>query len=873
MSNRYSHIPAIRNITDPSKRGYVFEQAVREILPWDHRPPLAVSAPNESAQFDAVFVWNSWHFIVESKAVEQPITAGSRGWEDFELKVRQRQRGSIGLFCSLYSVAERVHDRAVSLNREGAHTLLFTDSFWDDLADGSITFADVLHYMVFYCKTTFVSTPPALEVIERWAHDKDAAHRAGVDICNQFSALFLRRHQLPSHASIYVERGIDRTLAQMAASLQPSRLRTVERKRRRAAQAEEIVGRRARPAQIIVFRDASGSGKTTTAVQVGLTSSPFLGAVKAAMEDDIDKFDHMLLAKLSSDCGLSTLCALDRPVVLAIDSLDEASAIPHKSTQVLAALRLIDQLNDFAADSHNLLAYPIGLFFTVRDDYWERWHSIFEGREMVQVRTQYSYFTPSELDSAIARYSSVYRYHLAQPPSDDARNVLAVPFYLQVFSEANAFQGSVSTANVLGEHVLQTYFATKRESTLKRFIPGLTPALVIKVLGTLAAQVAQSDDLRTTWQDASAAIRQTAPLLQGYEDELLRAVVSEQILLRDADLSTKLRFRHLQFVEYLMAYRVVAALAAGDNRLLADVTHDALRVPLLSPHRVHSCIRFIGEREFPDTSGKIEHFYASSQSFIESVLPSLRRQISNGEATESNDLQLAVRASSSPGASSSWEAFFVLVAAANDQSEPVMCTAFENAWRSNAGKTDRWKLIDKMAHRGLLLHRSVALSILNSKDSREWETFLGSALDMDEREGFKSFWLATHGSSMHVGDDSEHWKHANYLLSLLLNDLAYVPGALAGSAPVAYAPSQESTRHRTKGAGGKRHKVRKAVRTDSEKPGRGGEPPFNFTLAPPQSPIADASAPAGDLDGSSMTRPRWSGRLGLVDIWRALRGR
>jgi hypothetical protein len=128
----YEEIIALRDITDDQRRGYLFETAMREVMPWVTRPPLAVVG--ESEQLDAFFEWNSWHFVVESKAKRGIIKRGSHDWEDFELKVRKRRGSCIGLFCSLFPASDDLYAAAEQLNREGLCTLLLTGSFWEELA-------------------------------------------------------------------------------------------------------------------------------------------------------------------------------------------------------------------------------------------------------------------------------------------------------------------------------------------------------------------------------------------------------------------------------------------------------------------------------------------------------------------------------------------------------------------------------------------------------------------------------------------------------------------------------------------------------------------------------------------------------------------
>src|SRR4051794_13649543 len=112
----------MRSVNDAARRGYLFEAAIRELFPWSFRPPLAVIA--ESEQIDAFFEWNSWHFLVEAKAKAGAIQRGSHDWEDFALKLHNRNGQCIGLFCSLFPVADAVIDAAVDLNKRGVTTIV-----------------------------------------------------------------------------------------------------------------------------------------------------------------------------------------------------------------------------------------------------------------------------------------------------------------------------------------------------------------------------------------------------------------------------------------------------------------------------------------------------------------------------------------------------------------------------------------------------------------------------------------------------------------------------------------------------------------------------------------------------------------------------
>ena len=105
-------------------RGRLFE-ALKEIMPWDHCPPVVMSP--ESEQLDGVFIHQGATFLIESKAVKSAFTPGTTEWEDFELKLWKRERQNvIGLFCSLFPVIEKTIEQAEFLNETGIKTIIIS---------------------------------------------------------------------------------------------------------------------------------------------------------------------------------------------------------------------------------------------------------------------------------------------------------------------------------------------------------------------------------------------------------------------------------------------------------------------------------------------------------------------------------------------------------------------------------------------------------------------------------------------------------------------------------------------------------------------------------------------------------------------------
>ena len=253
----YAQIRSIRTIKDNQRRGLLYEQALRELVPWTFRPPLAVIG--ESEQIDAFFEWNSWHFLVEAKAKKKPITRGSHDWEDFELKVRKRKGGCIGLFCSLFYVADGIEEAARTLNRDGYCTLLLHGTVWDELGDENLPFDYLLRYMVLHARSQFRPIPPPIKEVRAWSSSRDETSSDLTQTCRHISSTFLRRHAHPRHSDIYVPRSNDTYLLTMADELRPSQLRNIWRKKERAGDIS--IHNRETPRQICLFRDVSGNPK------------------------------------------------------------------------------------------------------------------------------------------------------------------------------------------------------------------------------------------------------------------------------------------------------------------------------------------------------------------------------------------------------------------------------------------------------------------------------------------------------------------------------------------------------------------------------------------------------------------------------------
>jgi len=767
-------------VDDNVRRGYLFEQAVRELLPWSHRPPLAVSG--ESEQLDAFFEWNSWHFLAEAKAKQGKILRGSHDWEDFELKIRRRGGSCIGLFLSLFEVAPEVINAATQLNREGMTTIVLAGDFWDEAAEVDLPMSEVLRYMVANARSKFLAAPKSLTEIESYAYDLRTTSAEISDVCRASSATFLRRHKLERHEDLYVSRQMDRKIAGLANGLKPAALEKTRRENRHDDVAYTTA--RTMPRQICVIRDTSGAGKTTASVEIALTQDSFFGIARAAVEANVDSLPE-ILDRLGDGKGLPKLRALNRSLIYSVDSLDEAGHLPHKATEVNGLLRTLDSLNKSARE-HGLLGFPVGLVFTVREDFWERWNAYFEGQNASMASQLISTFGDGELKQAFDRYSEVYGYRFTSPPSPMAKRVLAVPVNLLVFSEAHKFEGVVDPGTVLTNNVLALYFARKQEDVLKRYIPGFTAKALMSICGATAMMLVEKQADTVPWGDIADLVAAAHPILGSEADEVVRILVSEQILVRVGDEERLLRFRHARFVEYLIAHHIFLGLGYSPEEFLTAAMERIYEAPLISPYRVYDMLKHICSREGPQYVAAVTEFFASSSEYMGTALSRLRAAAGRGGTIDRNDLELVSQSVTALDPEVTWNAFFVLAARQNRQSEDEVLEAFERAWVAGEGRTDRWKLIQKLGDLGLSSRSQVYRTVLDSSDDpREWEVFLGLLLERDERDSFRRHWRKRGEALLPEGED---WWNVRRLAAIAISDEPYVRGAVGEPAPAPQGP-------------------------------------------------------------------------------------
>lgn len=767
MNNLYKDNVQLRDMSDNVARGLKFEQIVREIQPWDRKPAITISVPTE--QLDGIFVWKDKPYLVEAKAKKDIITAGSHDWEDFELKIRRRKNAVTGLFCSLFEVNAEVYRRADLLINEGFFVLIFAGSFWDDLIEVPLPFADLLEYMNFFGRIKFLAKPPKLSIIHDWLFEKLSTDNRINDICRKNSSTFLRRYISPLHKSLYIERDIDSQILSYALELKPSNLKK----------------KKEDPKQLCLVRDYSGSGKTTLALNLALGSDSFFGTSITANELDIDTKFINFFSSLGKSFGLQELIATNKSVVFIIDSLDEAHFdINKKKKEIRAIFKFIDEDLNKAAENFSLIEFPVLVLFTIREDYWRNWETDFEGRKKNSIHKRISTFMDHELPTVIKNYSTAYNFKIIAPLNDEAKKVLSIPINLLIFSEAFSYLGEISVNDVWEGNVINMYFSRKKNDINNRFITGLTSKTFIDLISTIALNVVKSKNYFISRYSINDLVRENFVILYPYVDEIIQAIVSEQVLSIDNVNLNQYYFRHSRFIEFLLAYYVVNAIhETGDLNKLDYFAEISFASGIVQMFRVHDEIRNIGKKIFPDVLNNIDEYYSRSTFFMSRKLLRVRSELAVNTGTSKEDLALILKNTNrNDDEDVIINAFFVIVAKNNLQPQSTVLEFFTLAFHKCSNLSNRYKLIAKLDQHNLLVNEKVLSCIFISRIAKDWEVYFGMIITAELRIDFEDLWKQTSASILFdkiITDNtaSEDWGQAMKLLDDILLNRQFVPGS------------------------------------------------------------------------------------------------
>jgi hypothetical protein len=771
MATDYKEVLRLMDIEDDQQRGYKFEQIIREILPWEHRPPI--TGMTRSEQFDAIFMFAGHPYLVEVKAKKTRITPGSHDWEDFALKVIRRKNNLAALFISLFALPNSIFDDAADLVKQGHRVIVLDKSFWEDIATNHIPLEHVLEYMMLFGSIKSIAKPPDIQTIIEWRFERQHTDKEITNCCKHLSSTFLRRFKIPEHEKIYVSREIDTKVVAYAKQLRPSSLQ-------QSLELGKLKMKKVR--QLCLLRDLSGSGKTTFALEQAIQKDIFFGTGITANQQAIDTALVDFIESLGSYHGLPKLKTLNKPIVFVVDSLDEVMTdIESKKRELNSMIRFLEEELNPAAQRSGLMTFPILLVYTIREEYWRNWESAFEGRLKYDLKNIISVFTESELPIALKKYGDAFDYSIVNEPDAATRAVLSHPINLHIVSQTHKHQGEVVIENIWETSVLDTYFSRKQDDLSKHRIEGLTKKVFFKLLSLLAMLFVRQKRNFLEEDSIEQVIAEKFPNLEQYIEDIILGLSGEQILIKDSErVSLAYRFMHNRYLEYLMAVYIVEVVEKekGTQSLdnLTQITFDS---GLVLMYRVHDDIRHISKQKYPETYKLIEKFYASSRDYMTKRVTNLRAAIAIGKSTGQEDLNLILKNASKNDPTIVYDSFFIFCSKINQINKEDLVTLFVLAFPWLGNRARRYKMIAKLPMHSILLNDKIVTEIFKSDNPKDWEVFLWAVYESQEITDFKEIWKQLEGGiqlARRKRIEREDWFLTEHLLDTILTHKLLLPG-------------------------------------------------------------------------------------------------
>lgn len=769
MNNIYEDIIELYNESNSQMRGYKFESIVRELQPWTIKPPI--SAIGKSEQLDAVYEWEGRIWIVEAKAKTKIISRSSHDWEDFELKIRNRNKASMGLYLSLYEVEEQVIKQCERLNEEGYNVFVLYGAIWKDLANNPIDFTYILKYLLIYSRIDFRTTIDNVNEVKKWFFQRDEILKKYNDICMKTSNEFLRRYKQDKHEELYVERQLDQKLNEYIKNLFPKSLSKSKRTRKKLKNTLIYEYNREIPSQIILVRDICGAGKTTYAVQNALSNDNYISFSVSASEDNIDIVLEKTIEKLgNNDYGLTGLKEINKPIVFVVDSLDEENENFRKKSEIKSIIDYLNTLNIFS-EKYCLYAFPIAIIFTIREDFWREWESLFEGMHIKRMFKTFSEFTDDEFFTALNKYENTYHYKINNKLSEEDIKILSNPLNLYIFSETYKFQGNIEINEIFTANVLHNYFKTKSEE-VNRWIKSISAQLFLEICEDFLSLCVYKS-LKLTKQNFYESLETSFPLYYSLADELLNVFKSELIFYFDVD--NLLVIRHMKFFEYLYAdfmIRKCKKLTTSQaEKFLEDFINKINTSKFVDLIEVYNNVKYIYSINQNDYN-IVQKYLDSSNSFIRDKLSYLRNTIAHGHSERIRDYEEIVNANNISDGKLLIEAFFVCAAKCNCPDTNELLNLFVKAWKANDNNVNRWKLIVKMNDYNLLLDKKTMSQIVKSKSWKEWQVYLGYVSQNSNASKFIEFLDASDNTNIKKMMKNEgEWIYVKLLLEKCDNNI------------------------------------------------------------------------------------------------------
>jgi hypothetical protein len=775
-NEQYAQIEYLKSEKNSQKRGYKFEQIIREILPWSYRPPVTVAGTSE--QLDAFFSWDGRDFLVESKAKVGTIKRGSHDWEDFELKIRKRFGQVVGIFCSLYGVSGDLYKAADEMSRQGLFVVIIDENISSGLRENQISLDKYILYVIFSLKSKQKFDPEKTISINAFFQDKQEAKNILLSKLSPISALFLRRHKLDLHEKTYVARGTDELVRQRCAIFRPSNLNATKKKKKQ--DGTEFTQHRSFENQIILVRDVSGAGKTTLAVELALNRSENAIAVCRTASDPA--LDGLLdeLRVLGSDFGLEHLRVLDTTLLYVIDSLDEAEHLPGTRKAVISLNRSLDTLNSYATQN-NLARFPIFFVYTLREEHWRAWDGVFEGLDVYHHRNRFSFFDNTEIQEAIRNYSNTYGYRFSRMLEKAELESIRSPFDLFIFSETFAHEGEIDPETIFSQSVLSNYFQRKSESIAVRPLSGISSERVIGLLALLATKLTSTGQFSFEREDAYRVLFEEKDISVENYDRILNVYLSENILVRSSDGASSLRFRHNRFIEYLVSLNFANQVLTREvSNVIGDMISASENSAILSVVSVCDTFRKICRDRYKNHFDEISAYFAKSVPLLKKIAEKGRLSNAHGKLLDRGDIEILEKGIRTGDADLAWDVYFVLLAKVNRPSNEKILELFGDCWALNATRRDAWKMISRISSSDVLSNEKVVRSIISSRSSAVWLTYFDQVARLDVLDDFSQIcktvdFVAT-AAKLCREEPSGDWSRVVWVLSYLSLGRAYPIG-------------------------------------------------------------------------------------------------
>lgn len=467
----------------------------------------------------------------------------------------------------------------------------------------------------------------------------------------------------------------------------------------------------------------------------------------------------------SNDYGIFELLEINRPVVCVIDSLDEAQGIPNKLKEIKSIISFVIRLNDLS-QKYGLYAYPIVIVFTIREEYWREWESLFEGLNVKHFFKISSEFNEEEIDCALEKYQRTYHYSIHNNLSRDDILTLSNPLNLYIFSETHKFRGNIEVEEVFTASVLHNFFKLKSEEIFKRRVLAntITPRIFLDICENFLSQCVYKS-LRLNKEDFFESLDRNTPLFRPYAEELLRIYDTELIFRFDEE--GILVIRHMKFFEYLYADYMIRKCIVLNKLERKDFLEAFINkinsAKIVDLIEIYNNVRYI--YSISNIEKTVQKYLDESNEFVRIRLSDLRCRIALGIKERIDDYNQIVEGKNISNGNLLLEAFFVCSAKCNSPNREELLSLFVKAWKSNKDSNNRWRLLPKLNMYDLLDEKKVMAQIIKSSSWKEWQVYLGYLIEKYDVSKFLQFMQESEECNLQeLINEGGEWNYVKVLL-------------------------------------------------------------------------------------------------------------